>query len=212
MLTSGPIRLRLYTAQGLTAGDVGRIVLCGLVMYWSGFFCVAGAVFAVSPIDIPPPVSLPGDVLRAVGLAFLGVVVGYMTVCVLRVNLRLGRFRITPPRPMLALAQLVISSVDWLLAGTVLFIILPSNPGGRGYLFVLEAYLVASSLGMLSHVPGGLGVFDAIILLLVGPVAGTAHVAASLLLYRLIYYVCPFLGGLITFASTEMTAVVRRRR
>jgi uncharacterized membrane protein YbhN (UPF0104 family) len=212
MLVSGPIRLRLYAAQGLSARDVGKIVLCGLVMYWSGFFCVGGTVFTFSPIEIPPPLSLTGQTVRAIGIALLVAVLGYLTICLLRVSLPIRHSRLAPPRGALAAVQLLVASLDWLLAGTVLYLILPSSHAGIGYVFILETYLVASSLGMLSHVPGGLGVLDAIILLFVGPAAGIANVAASLLLYRLIYYLCPFLGGIVTFASKEMHALVRRRQ
>jgi phosphatidylglycerol lysyltransferase len=209
MLTSGPIRLRLYSALGLSARDIGRIVLFGLIMYWSGFFCVGGSVFSFHPIAVPPPISLPAWALRGIGLALLVIVGSYAVLGVLQVRLPPRRAPITLPPARLMLPQLVVASADWLLAGTVLFTILPSPPE-PSYLLVLESYLIASSLGMLSHVPGGLGVFDALILLLVGPAAGTANVAAGLLLYRLIYYVCPFLGGIATFALTEVSRKVRR--
>jgi uncharacterized membrane protein YbhN (UPF0104 family) len=122
-----------------------------------------------------------------------------------------GRWRIRRPSLALALKQIGVSSLDWMLAGTVLFFLLPSSLH-VSYSGLLGVYLVAQTAAALSHVPGGVGVLEAIVLaLLTAPGEGrvpspelTASVAASLFVFRIIYYVLPLCGAIALSAIAEM--------
>src|SRR5438105_13263645 len=102
----------------------------------------------------------------------------------------------------MAIAQLLVAVVDWVAAGAVLYVLLP--PGYHlSFLPVLAVLLRAQFAGILSHVPGGLGVFEAIVVLLLRPYVPAASIVGSLLAYRAIYYLMPLviaLSFLIAFA------------
>jgi uncharacterized membrane protein YbhN (UPF0104 family) len=127
-----------------------------------------------------------------------------------------GRWRIRRPSLSVALQQIGISSLDWVFAGTVLFFLLPPSLH-VSYSGLLGVYLVAQTAAVLSHVPGGLGVFEAIVLsLLTVPGEGrvlsapiVASLAASLFVYRIIYYLLPLCGAIALSAIAE---VIRSRR
>jgi uncharacterized membrane protein YbhN (UPF0104 family) len=127
-----------------------------------------------------------------------------------------GRWRIRRPSLGLALKQIGISSLDWMLAGTVLFFLLPSSLH-VSYSGLLGVYLVAQTAAVLSHVPGGVGVLEAIVLaLLTAPGEGripspalTASLAASLFVYRIVYYLLPLCGAIALSVIAEM---IRSRR
>jgi phosphatidylglycerol lysyltransferase len=96
-----------------------------------------------------------------------------------------------------------VAGVDWTLAAGVLYVLLPREYG-LGYLPFLGAFLLAQSAGLVSHVPGGLGVFETLIVLLLGPRIPPAEVLGSLLAYRAIYYFTPFAAGVATLAAHEL--------
>ena len=122
-----------------------------------------------------------------------------------------GRWRIRRPSLGLALEQIGISSLDWVLAGTVLFFLLPPSLH-VSYSGLLGVYLVAQTAAVLSHVPGGVGVFEAIVLALLtvsgeGRVASpslAASLVASLFVYRIIYYLLPLCGAIALSGIAEM--------
>ena len=89
------------------------------------------------------------------------------------------------------LGQIVISCTDWLFACGVLYVLLPAGIK-LSYPQFVGIFLLAQIAGLLSYIPGGLGVFETVILLLLSPFAESSAVFGSLLLYRLIYYLIPF--------------------
>ena len=94
------------------------------------------------------------------------------------------------PSLQLSLAQILVSSLDWSLAAAVLYTLLPASTP-LSYSGFLEIYLLAMSAGVLSNVPGGLGVFETVVLLLLSPQVPAAAVLGSLLAYRGVYYFLP---------------------
>ena len=116
-----------------------------------------------------------------------------------------GRWQLRRPRPRAALTQLLLSSADWLLTGTVLFAVLPSTLGIE-YGALLRAYLVAQTAGMVRHVPGGAGVFEAVMLTLLATGAATqrAGLVAALVMFRVVYYLLPLLVALGVGAVAEL--------
>ncbi|MBN0328796.1 flippase-like domain-containing protein, partial [Pseudomonas aeruginosa] len=103
---------------------------------------------------------------------------------------RLGRSSLRLPGLRLSLLQLLITALDVAAAATVLYLLLPETPPFAAFLLV---YLLALAAGVLSHVPGGVGVFEAVLLAAFAGQLGAAPLAAALLLYRLIYVVLPLL-------------------
>ena len=205
LLTGAAVRLRAYSRHRLDASAVARTsafvtltITLGLVA------CTAVALLASGDSPSLATVALPA---RPVGLVLLLVVVAYVTWSVVasRDLVGRGRWRLRRPTGRVAAAQLLLSSADWVLTGTVLFAVLPTA-AGLGFAALLRAYLIAQTVAMLSHVPGGAGVFEAVMLTLAArsQPAQQAAVVAALVSFRIVYYLLPLLGALIVAAVTEL--------
>ena len=190
LLTSGSIRYRLYSAWGLSAEEIARVVAFTVATFWLGLLTVGGAVFLAEPLALPASVHLPFASLRPLGLLFLAVVGGYLLLVGLRrrpFTLRGWEFRL--PALHLAWSQLLVGALDWALAGSVLYVLLPAD-AALSYPHWLGIFLLAQVVALISHVPGGLGVFESLVLLL-APGVPLDALAGALLVYRGIYYLLP---------------------
>jgi phosphatidylglycerol lysyltransferase len=191
MIAGGSVRYRLYSAWGLSSLEITKVLVFCTVTLWLGFVALAGGVFLFNPPALPKALPLPFTSVRPLALLFLLILGGYVTAATLiKKPLRIRDWQFAFPSLHLLIAQLVVAPLDWALAGTVLYTLLPGDPG-LSYQGFLGIFLVAQMLGLLSQVPGGLGVFEtAVIVLLSGSVKSPA-VIASLLAYRGIYYLLP---------------------
>ncbi len=127
-------------------------------------------------------------------------------------RVRIGGWAFPVPAPRLAVSQLVLAAVDWTVAGAVLWALLPhgADAGAVPFLPFLGAFLLAQFAGVLSHVPGGLGVFDSLVVLLLGRYVPGAQVLGALFAYRAIYYLVPFATAVAAFGMYETRYVTQR--
>jgi phosphatidylglycerol lysyltransferase len=121
--------------------------------------------------------------------------------------LRIRSFELPLPPVRIAIAQVVISAVDWALAGAVLYVLLPPSP--LSFLQFLSVFLVAILLGMISHVPGGVGVFEGLMVVLLRPYLSSGQLLPSLVVFRAVYYLLPLAAALVALVVDE---VWQRRR
>lgn len=201
-------RYRIYSAFGISANEVARLIVFCSLTFWLGFFTVGGIAFVLARQNIPSALHIPFVSLLLIGLIFLSIVVAYILSNILRTKpLRFGGWELTVPSLPLALGQIAISSLDWILAASVLYVLLPPTVQITFFKFIM-IFLLAQAIGLLSYIPGGLGVFETVILLLLSEFAEPSAVMSSLLLYRLIYYIVP-----LGFASVILTVyeVLSRR-
>lgn len=209
MLSGAAIRYRLYVLWGLSPMQIA-----GVVAFTSLTFVLGGLVLGgISLIFVPHAIPviggwMPRAVSFALGLAMLGLVAAYGM---------LGRFRRAPlvmfgtavplPGSRMALAQVVLATADVAIVAAIFEALLPPIPT-LGFLGVLAIYVTAYTMAMLSHVPGGLGVFDTLILVGLTPYLPPATIVSAILVFRLLYYVLPlFLGGAL-FIGNEV--LIRR--
>jgi phosphatidylglycerol lysyltransferase len=201
-------RYRIYSALGLSAGEVARLVMFCSLTFWLGFLTMGGCTFLLHPQAIQHGTHLPFNTTRPIGIAFLALLAAYFSLAIARKKpLVLRGWELAIPSPRLALGQIIIASIDWALAGGVLYVLL-ARTIGLGYLEFLEIFLLAQVIGLASTVPGGLGVFEGVMLLLLSETAQPSSLIGSLLLYRVIYYLLP-LG--IASATLGVTEVVSRK-
>ncbi len=199
-LVTGPsVRFRMYSRWGLPPDRIARIIAFTSITFWLGLGAVGGLTFLSGGFAPPEALSIPPAILKVIGLILLLPVVVYLVATArLRRPIRIHRWEVRLPGPGLALAQVLLSSADWLLAAAVFHILLP--PGsGTGYLQVLGIFLFAQLAGIISNIPAGLGVFETVVLLTLAPTVGTPRLVGVLVVYRLIYYLLPLLiaeGGL----------------
>ena len=191
-LSGGSIRLRLYSAQGLSSLEIAQIIGFGIGTFWLGILALGGAVFLLYPPALPAGLSLPFASMRALGFVMVSMAGLYLVMASLGRTVTVRGFALTLPRLRLALLQLLTSSLDWALAAGVLYVLLPAS-AAFGYLDLLAVFMLAQVAGMASQVPGGLGVFETVIMLFAGRQAPPAQVMGALLAYRAIYYLLPLL-------------------
>ena len=208
-VTGGAIRLRFWTIAGLTTPEVARAAAFSAIGFWVGIGTVSGLALVIEPL----PASVVGNLpllsfAPLLGYAMLAVVAFYVISASVRTApITLGAWELELPGAALAFSQLGVAIVDWLLAALVAWVLIPHAPHLSFSIF-LGLFALAQAVGLLSHVPGGLGVFDTIMVLLLAPFGLPSHqVLASLVVYRIVYYLLPF-----ALASLTMSALVIRRR
>src|SRR6185436_6535129 len=202
MISGSSIRYRFYTRWGITAGELSRIIVSNATTFWIGLLFVGGLSLALSP----PPDEL-GLAARGVavvaGWALAAVSVAYVGATLVRVEpIRVARFELRLPPPRIALAQLVVSIVDWTLAGAVLYVLLPA--GAVSFTAFLTAFLAAQLLGLVSHVPGGVGVFEGLMVLLLKPFLSSGTLLPALIVYRAVYYLLPLSVAAVGLVADEL--------
>jgi len=205
-------RYRIYSALGVSAGQVARLVIfCGLT-FWLGFFAIGGIVFISEPREIPAALHIPFATVRPVGMIFIAVVAAYLIVIALRrrpLTIRGWEFAI--PSVPISVGQIAIASLDWLLACGVLYALLPAA-AKLTYIKFVGIFMLAQAAGLLSYVPGGLGIFETVILLLLSDRLEKPAIVSCLVLYRLIYYLLPFAVGTTLLVVHELVAKKRGLR
>ena len=206
MLSGASVRYRFYSRWGVTAQELSRIVFSYSVTFWLGLCALGGLSLVVMPLPISG--ELPaGQLAWAAGWLLMLIPPAYIAATVVRqAPLRLWRLAVTLPTPSVAVAQLTLSIVDWALAGAVLYVLLP--PGQLPFLPFMGVFLVSILLGMASHVPGGLGVFEGLMVLLLEPYLDSSQLLPALVVYRAVYYLLPLTVALVVLLADEL----RQRR
>ncbi|MDZ8140548.1 MAG: lysylphosphatidylglycerol synthase domain-containing protein [Nostoc sp. DedQUE04] len=193
LLTGSAIRYRFYASWGVSAVAIAQVIAFANFTFWLGMFAVAGLLFIINPLKVPTQLHLPFATVRPIGVIFLLLVAVYLLGSIfIKQPLIIRRHEFRFPSLKISLAQIAISSFDWILAAAVLYALLPSNIS-LSYLDFLGIYLLAMFAGMVSNVPGGLGVFETIILLILSSKVSAAAVLGSMLAYRGVYYFLPLL-------------------
>ena len=210
MVAGSSVRYRLYTSWGLSILEVTKMVAFYTLSLWLGLLFVGGLAFVTEPVALPALMKLPFVSARPLGVIFLAAACGYIGWSAVRKRpvMILNR-EIELPSTLLSLTQIALSSLDWLLAGCVLYVLLPKVPG-LSFPAFMGIYLFAQVGGLVSQVPGGLGVFESIFILLLPPGLTTPEAVGALLLYRGIYYLLPLLIAAIMLGTFELAAARTR--
>lgn len=203
-LAGSSIRLRFYSSLGVAPLKIAQIIAFVTVSFWLGFFFLAGLVFVAVGVGVPDTINVAPVVFRWIGVAFLVLVAAYLFYSALaKTNIRLGRFNLDVPKIRIAAAQIAISAMDWTLAGTVLYVLLPDSVTLSFPVF-LSVFLSAQVIALLSHVPGGIGILESIVIYFVVPDHHAApDVVAALVVFRLLYYFLPLAIASVSFAGYE---------
>ncbi len=207
-LGGSAVRYRLLSGWSLTPGEIARVIAFNVLTFWLGYCALTGAVTSLEPFPLPPDLGLPVGSTRAFGFALLLAVAAYLAWSVFRkMPLRRAGLDIAIPPLRVSLAQIVVSSIDWTIAAAALYVLLPPATG-LPFLVFVGAYLVAQILGVLSHVPAGLGVFETLMVVLLRPYLPGDLLLGSLLAYRFIYYLFPLIVAVVLLGGYE---ALRRR-
>jgi hypothetical protein len=209
ILTGGSVRYRLYSLWGLSPTEVAKAILFAGASFWLGFFSLGGVVFLVAPIGVAEAfdLSVSASVLGVGCLVPVAAYVGFATLWDRPVTVW-GWTLDAPPLWMLPV-QVTLAIGDLLLASSVVFVLLPPEIG-VSFPHLVAVYLTALLAGLVSHVPGGLGVFESVMLLLLSPEVPPPIVLGALLAYRGIFHLLPLTLAMVAFGTFELQRGVRR--
>ncbi|MDP3832414.1 MAG: UPF0104 family protein [Hydrogenophaga sp.] len=196
------LRLRLYLRGGLSAPMVAQVIAHSMVTNWLGYLWVGGAVLLVAPPRLTGAWAQGELVLRAIGVAMVALALAYLALCAAsrRRELCWRGHTLALPGGRIAALQALLGGSSWLLIGAIVW----SLFGGRiDYPTVLGALLLAAVAGVLTHVPAGLGVLEAVFVATLGDRLPTTEVLATVLAYRAAYYLMPLALALPAYAWSE---------
>jgi phosphatidylglycerol lysyltransferase len=189
-LTGGAVRMRLYASAGLEPPQIARVIAFNAAAFGLGISAFGALSLLWGARSVSTLLHVQPAFLRAAAMALLGALVLFVRLCARQRVLTLGsRFSLRLPLPALAVRQLAISAVELSASASALWVLLPQQNIALSSFVAL--YAIAISVGLITHVPGGVGVFEAVMLLASGNSVPTDAMLAALLLYRGIYYVLP---------------------
>jgi phosphatidylglycerol lysyltransferase len=190
-LAGSTVRYRLYSSWGLTPAEIAKIVVFTTLTLWLGLFSIAGIVFTVRPLPLPEWIALPFHTTRPLGFILLVPPAIYLLAASRKEPVwRIGKYELLLPEFKSSLIQVAIASLDWALAAAVLYALLPPWVNVN-FPLVLGAFLLGQIAGLISQVPGGLGVFESCLIFLLTPRIPAPTLFAALVAYRLVYYAAP---------------------
>src|SRR5579863_2643124 len=211
VFTGGAVRYRIYSAWGLNAIDVAKICFIAGLTFWLGNAAVLGIGIAVHPEAASWVDQLPPWLNRTIAIALiLGLVAYVVWVWKHPRNVGRGPWTVVLPGGPLTLLQIVIGIVDLGFCALAMYTLVPDDPN-LGFVVVAVIFVSATLLGFASHSPGGLGVFDAAMLVGLWQM-DKEDLLAGMLLFRLLYYIVPFVISVILLTFREVIVGARSKR
>ncbi|HEX5634628.1 MAG TPA: YbhN family protein [Gemmatimonadales bacterium] len=199
------MRARLYARAGLDEATVAQVVGISLATNWLGYGLLAGALFAAGTIAPPNQAQLDGPTLRALGALMMALAFVYVAACV-RWEGREWRVRgrrVRLPAARTAAAQLAFAACNWALMGAAMYLLLG---GAVSYGTALGVLMAAAVVGLLTPIPAGLGVLEAVYLALLAGSLPQGVILGAVLAYRVLYDLVPLGGGIVLYLALERLA------
>ena len=196
------LRARVYSGWQVPAFAITRIIGFNLVTLVLGAAVLAGGGMVHDPAGVGRALHLPGAAVAAVGALLLACVAGYLLWAGAGRSVGWRGWRVDRPSRRLAVAQVALSTFEWLTMAAALHVLLPAE-GRIAFLPFAVAFSIATIAGLVSNVPGGLGVFESVLVVLVGSTTSPAGLAVALVAYRLCYFVLPLLLAAVLLVVHE---------
>lgn len=204
LLGGTSVRTRLYTHWGLSAVEIAQLVVQVGVTFWLGVFALAGLAMIVDPVSPFLNDAWSHTQLRALGVALLLVVLGWFGLAMVRREpIGWRTWQISLPKPLIAVAQVAVAAGELCLAAGCLYALLPTE-ANIGFLYFVTVYCLAMLAVIATHVPGGIGVFEATVLALTGDVDRVGMLGA-LLAFRVVYFLLPLALAIVLLAINEVS-------
>src|SRR6266851_2874911 len=217
VFTGGAIRFRIYSDYGLTAIDVAKICFLSGLTFWLGNTFVLGIGMAWQPWAASAMDRLPLAINRLIGFGAIAAIGAYLVWLSSGENRReLGQngWKVVLPSARLTLVQILIGVVDLGFCAMAMYLLMPAQPD-IDFIALAVVFILATMLGFASHAPGSIGVFDAAMLVAL-PQFGREHLLATLVVFRILYFVIPFATAISIMGARELwlnvVAWQKRRR
>jgi glycosyltransferase 2 family protein len=205
VFTGGAIRFRIYSDYGLNAIDVAKVCFISGLTFWLGNTFVLGLGMAWHPWAASAMDLLPAAINRLIALGCLAGIASYLVwISTGKGRRELGQhgWKVVLPSLRLTLLQILIGVVDLGFCALAMYLLMPAQPS-IDFVSVAVVFILATLLGFASHAPGSLGVFDAAMLVAL-PQFGREHLLATLLVYRVLYFVIPFMIAISIMGTREL--------
>lgn len=204
LLGGTSVRYRFYSAWGFSIADIVRLVLMLAVTFWVGALGLCGFIFIFWPPVIPDAIAqnMPVTDVRFLGYILTAIAASYLALCFfIRKPIHIFGKEFVFPSPRIAIAQALVAGIDIIAAAACMYVLLPGDIG-ISFMEFLPGYLMAQVAVVLTHIPGGVGIFELVILELTHT-PNEQVVFAAVLLFRLIYYIIPLLAAALILAGYE---------
>ena len=203
LITGGAIRYRIYAQAGLSALDIASVTTMYSLTSSLGvaFIAALAMLFGTASASVLP---MPEELRLAVGVLVLGAIAAYVVVPAIRpVTIQMPFWSLRLPSARTAAAQTLLGAIDLMLMSAVIYVLLPTNIGTDFFAY-LGVFAAALAAGVISHVPGGIGVFESV--MLVGlPEVPAASLLSAILMFRCTYYFVPLGLAAIALAAYELS-------
>lgn len=199
------MRARLYARAGLDETTVAQVVGISLATNWLGYGLLAGSLFASGLIAPPKEAHMSFVAFRLLGGFMILLAVAYVIACALARDKewKFRRKKLHLPSPQLAVVQLAVSAANWTLMGSAMYLLL----GGKvDFGTTLGVLMAASIVGVITPIPAGLGVLEAVYLALLSGQVRQGTLMGAVLAYRALYYLVPLAVGIATYFALERYA------
>ncbi|CAN5530195.1 lysylphosphatidylglycerol synthase domain-containing protein [soil metagenome] len=198
-------RYRLYSRLGLAMGTITRVMSFSILANWMGYLLLAGLVFSLRPPALPDSWRIDASQLRLIGLLLLALALAYLGACAFsrQRSFSLRGHGIELPSLRLAGLQIGMGVANWLLMSGILFVLLQHR---IDFFSVASVLLLAAVAGLITHIPGNLGVLEAVFVALLSHRMPQHELLAGLVAYRVIYYLVPLLIASVIYLLMEAKA------
>ncbi|MCC6947403.1 MAG: UPF0104 family protein [Bradyrhizobiaceae bacterium] len=208
--SGGTVRYRVYSStSGLSALEVAKICFIAGLTFWLGNITVLGLGFIIHPEAASAVDHLPPEANRVAGFFLLAVLALYVIwVSLAPRTFGRGGWSVTLPGGSLTLLQVAIGVVDLTCCAAAMYMVMPAAPA-IDFISLSVIFITATLFGFAAHTPGGIGVFDATMLIALSQF-DREELVGALLLFRLLYYIIPFALSLAIVAFRELILEARR--
>lgn len=209
IVTGGTVRYWIYSPKGVRASEVASLTVIAGLTFWLGLGAILCACLFYATQSVAVLARTSPLVVQGVGAAVAVGTLGYLAwIASGERTIRVRGWNLPLPGLSITLGQMFLGAAEVCAAAAVLFVLLP---GGHGidYPSFLAVYVFACLVGIASHAPGGLGVFEATMLVALSRLP-FEHVLGALLIFRIVYYILPFILALVLLALNEMVRRIRR--
>jgi phosphatidylglycerol lysyltransferase len=203
-LSGGSIRYHAYSSHGFSGIEIATLIGFCTITFVLGASLLLGIALLLESANALQQFTIPTYLLHGAGLMLLGLPLVYLSwVAVSESTLFMGNWSLKSPGLSLALQQIVTAAIDLVFAASVIYILLPSET--ISFAAYLSAYVIATGVAIVSSVPGGIGIFEGLMLVQL-PQIREADLLGAMLLFRLIYYAAPLLVALVMLSAGEVAA------
>lgn len=195
-------RYRLYSRHGLGPAMTTRILGLSLATNWMGYALLGGLVFASGKVAMPKGWEVGTGALQLIGLAMVALAVGYWALCAFsrKRDWDIRGHKATLPSGRMAAVELGLGMASWLSIGGIIWVLLEQRVD---FFLVLGVFMLSGIAGAFAHIPGGLGVIEAVFVAMLSSKVPSSQILGALVVYRAVYYLAPLLLATVAYVGLE---------